>query len=187
MIFNKYGNIAENENIIIRKLKSKDFVFFKDWYISDHVKIELKNTISDKEVKSMISVEEKYYLILIIENKNKPVGIIKIVEDKSLIIKDNKYNKPFYYFILIFYEEISDYEKNKIIKLFINSYKIFKLKSGALFTLIDKAKNDMQNEYFVNDFKIIDKDYYKTELIETLNNRDDENHYDKLIMYIKNI
>ena len=151
MIFKKYNYSAENENIVIRKLNNKDFFFFKDWYKIDHVKAEVKDTISDKDIKSMISVEEKYYLILIIEKEKKPVGMIKIVE------------------------------------LFFNSHNNFKLKAGALYSLIDKTKQEIQNNYKVNDFKIIAKENYGTELVESLNNFDDENHYDKLIMFIKNI
>ena len=78
MIFNIFGNIAKNGNIVIRKFRSKDFVFFKDWYKADHVKKEVRDTISDKEIKSMISIEKRIFKILIIENEEKPIGMIKI-------------------------------------------------------------------------------------------------------------
>ena len=115
---------------------------------------------------------------------------LKYIEDKSLIIYDNIYNKPYYYFILLFYEEICDDNINKIIRLLISSYSKFKLKAGSFFTVIDKTENPkshFQNNYLANDFKIIVKDNYETKFIRKKNDSDNERRYDELIMYIRNI
>jgi hypothetical protein len=87
-----------------------------------------------------------------------------------------------------YYENISEYDLNVVINIFIKSIDKFKLKAGTIYTLIDESiEQNVQNNYFSNGFKYLSKEKYKSKIEKKLKKMGIENTYDKLKMLIREL
>ena len=183
---NEYNFSIKDGDILIRSIKNSDLSFYKNWFKKGHILEDKVNTISENEIDCMMFSEIKMFLILIIETNEKPMGEITIWNDKSIIFQNKTYKKPFYSIGMKFYENIPDNEIDKVLKLFINSIKVFKMKNGTMFATVDESiKENYKNNYISNGFAYLDKEFFKTKLEKFFIKNGINNPYETLKLFIK--
>jgi len=177
----------DSDNIIIRSLKNVDMVFYKNWYKIGHIKKEVVDTIPENEIDNWILRDVKTHIIFIVEINNKPCGEINIWNDTSLIIMDKNYKKPYYNFLIKYYENVNDDEMYNVLKFYLESIKNIKIKTGSFYVFIDeKDENNYIENYLNIGFKYLNKDTYKSKTEKFFIKNNIDNPYKKMRIVIKN-
>jgi hypothetical protein len=184
--FNERNLNVQSDQIIIRSIRKSDLSFYKDWYKSKHIKKDSLNTVTEDDIETWINNDSNIFYLFIVEIDGTPIGEISIWNDTSLILFNKTYKKPYYNVGMIFYQDTTKNNIDKILRIFIEFITTLKLKIKSLYTFIEEF-NNYEDIYLKNGFNVLDNNFIKSKTEKFFIKNNMENPYAVKKILFKNV